>query len=115
MRNLLLAGLCGLISTSGAWATARSSRPLPAPIVIHGAAPTTANLRAELLEEESTPLYLQKQRQEIKLNYLGNVKFDTVYDPMLRLSTYYDGHLLQDLNRTDNPYGHNRPGFGINF
>ncbi|MBX3172155.1 MAG: hypothetical protein KF760_32420 [Candidatus Eremiobacteraeota bacterium] len=109
MRKLIFLGLCGLISTSWAWA----ARSLPAPIVIHGSVPTTASLRAELLEEESTPLYLHKQ--EIKLNYLGKVKFDTVYDPLTRLSTYYDNHLLQDLNRTDNPYGHNRPGIGINF
>ena len=107
MRNLMFLGLWGLIPSLAAVA-----RPLPAPIVIHGEAPTTANLRAEMLEE-TTPLYLQ--RQEIKLNYLGDVKFDTVYDPLTKLATYYDSHLLQDLNRTDNPYGHNRPGFSINF
>lgn len=107
MRNLIFLGLCGLIPSLTAVA-----RPLPAPIVIQGEAPTTANLRAEMLEE-TTPLYLQ--RQEIKLNYLPNVRFNTVYDPITKLSTYYDSHLLQDLNRTDNPYGHNRPGFGINF
>ncbi|MBN9416538.1 MAG: hypothetical protein J0I12_13930 [Candidatus Eremiobacteraeota bacterium] len=108
MRKLVFIGLCGLLST---WVG--SARPLPSPIVIHGTRPTTASLRAEMLEE-TTPMYLQ-QRQEIKLNYLQNARFDTVYDPLTKLSTYYDSHLLQDLNRTDNPYGHNRPGFGINF
>lgn len=110
MRNLIFLGLCGLLTSVPAMA--RNARPLPAPIVLRGSAPTTAYLRAEMLEE-TTPMYLRKQ--EIKLNYLSDVKFDTVYDRLTKLSTYYDSHLLQDLNRTDNPYGHNRPGFAINF
>ncbi len=110
MRNLMFLGLCGLITALPA--VAQTTRPLPAPVVIQGAAPTTDNLRSELLEE-TTPMYLQ--RQQVKFNYLDNVRFDTVYDPMLRLKTYHDHHLLNNLNRTDNPYGHNRPGFAINF
>jgi hypothetical protein len=106
MRKLFFIGLCGLLSP-----LASLARPLPAPIVIQGPRPTTATLRAELLEE-TTPMFLQKTEVG---NSLSQVKFETVYDRLTRLSTYYDGHLLQDLNRTDNPYGHNRPGIGINF
>lgn len=108
MRKLFLVGLSALCTTLPTMA-----RPLPAPIIIRGERPTTASLRAEMLEE-NVPLYLQKQ-PEMKLNYLQNTRFNTVYDRITRTATYYDGHLLQDLNRTDNPYGHNQPGFGINF
>ena len=106
MRKLIFTGLCGLISTLPSLA-----RPLPAPIMIHGPRPTTAYLRAEMLEE-NMPLYLQKHEFP---NSVSQVKFATIYDRHTRLSTYYDSHLLQDLNRTDNPYGHNQPGFGLNF
>lgn len=105
-KNLLLIGLFGLFQTVSGLA-----RPVPAPIVIHGERPTTASLRTELLEE-NVPLYLHNPEFH---KGASNVRFATVYDRLTRLSTYYDSHLLQDLNRTDNPFGHNQPGFGINF
>ncbi|MBS2033347.1 hypothetical protein JST97_00050 [bacterium] len=92
-----------------------SSRTLPRPILIHGYRPTTASLRAEMLQED-THYALQGRRMEVDLpRALRQTRFETVYDPMLRLKTYYDTHLQDGLTRTDHPYGHNRPGIGINF
>lgn len=88
-----------------------SARTLPTPIVIHAMQPTTASLREEFLSE---PVQYQLQRQEYNHN-LEKVRFNTVYDRMTRLTTYYDNHLLDELNRIDNPYGHNRPGIGLSF
>jgi len=109
MRKLTLLGLFGLFYTIPVLA-----RPLPAPIVIHGERPSTASLREEMLAETSQSYLLQPQ-SDMTINRLNSVKFDTVYDPLTKITTYYDSHLLDQLTRTDNPYGHNRPGIGINF
>ncbi|MFN8609635.1 MAG: hypothetical protein U0931_19000 [Vulcanimicrobiota bacterium] len=91
------------------------ARPLPRPVVIHGAPPTTATLREEILAENAQ---YRLQRHDFDLGIRPaweRSNFETVYDPMLRLKTYYDNHLLDELNRVDNSYGHNQPGIGINF
>jgi hypothetical protein len=88
-----------------------SARVLPRPIVIHGMRPTTAWLRQEFLSE---PVQYHLHKQEFNHN-LERLRFPTAYDRMTRLTTYYDNHLLDQLNRVDNAYGHNRPGIGIHF
>ena len=111
MRKLTLLGLFGLFSTIPVLA-----RPLhlPTSIVIQGERPTTANLREQMLEETSQSYLLQPQ-SDMTINRLNSVQFNTVYDSFTWLTTYYDNHLLDQVTRTDNPYGHNRPGIGINF
>jgi|GEM_PF-6956382 len=112
MRKLTLLGLFGLLYTIPV--LARPVQHLPASIVIHGERPSTASLREEMLAETSQSYLLQPQ-SDMTINRLNSLKFDTVYDSLTRITTYYDSHLLDQVTRTDNPYGHNRPGIGINF
>lgn len=112
MRKLTLLGLFGLLYTIPV--LARPLQPLPASVVIQAERPSTTSLRAEMLEETSQSFLLQPE-SDMTIDRLSRLRFNTVYDSLTTITTYYDHHLLDQVTRTDNPYGHNRPGIGFNF
>lgn len=100
---------------------------LPAPIHLHRPAPTTQTLRSELLGDERVNSYLVEgdtTRGSWNLStvslpgYENDIQsaFRPRQDEYTHLTQEYDFHYLQDLNRVDNPFLHNRQGaWGITF
>lgn len=113
MKHLVVTGILGLMTViPGGAAVRQSHHRLPAPVEIRGSTPSTAWLREELLDSKMDR-HVTKSVFELDYKLGQGITADLKPDNAGRLTEYYDGHLLHNLNRTDNPFLHNRRGAGF--